>query len=91
LSVRRRPPHIVRFHLRRLVIESAALGSGRQIEVALRSALAQAFSAGCAPEDSRDARPMPVAHIANAVSATTWSHPSVSAVAARPAAGATTR
>lgn len=91
MSVRRRQPHTVRFHLRRLVVESGALGGGPQIEAALRSALAQAFCDGPGPATPREGRPMAVSQIANAVSTASWSHPSVADVAPRPAARTSAR
>jgi hypothetical protein len=91
MSVRRNRPHTVRFHVRRLVVESGALGSGPQVEAALRSALAQAFSDSTGPSTPREACPMAVSQVANAVSIATWSHPSVADVAPRPAARTTSR
>jgi len=82
MNVRKAPPHVVRFHLRRLVIDSAALGSGPHIEATIRSALIDALSSG--PEGGAEprARLTGVAQVAQAVSAATWNHPSVADVAA---------
>jgi hypothetical protein len=84
MNVRRRQPHTVHFHLRRLVVESTSLRGGPQIESVLRGALASALSTA-SERPSREAAPAEVARIANAVSTAAWTHPEVSAVASRPA------